>query len=203
MSTTAVICLSIDLQHAQELPSIKEKVLSKYPTATPHVWGLSLRSLRSTATTPDGKPSSDTQYVVRASHFHEETILAIDTGKDFSTVSIPSEEGDPFAKLLTEKFNTLWVMKMLLAVVNGTSYEIDGVTIRLGELRVPGQAQTVRGLLCYAASSLPQEKIAKALVTNVVESLGFAEAKKTYRTWPSKEKAQEIRLWCDALSQRP
>ena len=186
----------------QSIQAIKDKLLSKFPSVHAQSWGINIRILRSVATS-DGKSTAASHFILRASHFEESTFLAIERDDDYSVVSISSDDTDPFVKMLTEKFNTLWTTKALFAVANGATYDIDDVTIRLGELRSPTAPQTVRGILCSV--SIAQARGSNALMTmceDVVETLGFADAKKYTRTWTGNGRMDQVKLWCDALKQR-
>ena len=178
----------------------KEKLLSKFPTATQQSWAMNVRILRSTSATSTNKQqSSDAQYIIRASHFDEDTYLAIERSGKLSVMSISNEDTEPFVKMLVEKFNTLWTSKSLVGLT-GASFDTDHMTIRLGELRSPSSPQMIRGILCCASLRDADEETAKMVLTDVVETLGFAEAKKFSNTW--EDRREEIELWCDALKQR-
>jgi hypothetical protein len=197
-----------DQQQTQDLTAIKEQLLLKFPTVAPQSWRLNIRFLRSNANPAENKTPPDTQYILRFSHYGDQAFLAIESGEDFPVISIPSDQMDTFVKLITDKFNTLWSVKMLFAVTNGASYEVDDVTIRLGELRAPGPSQAIRGIICNVqiSSSITlhasQEKTARLVVTDVADTLGFTGAKKYFRSWASDDTSEEVKLWCNALSQR-
>jgi hypothetical protein len=163
---------------------------------------MSIRLLRSTATTPDKKPSLDTHFIVRASHLDEDTYLAIQKGDSFSAISISSDDAEAFIRLLNDKFNTLWAPKQNLALNNGSSHELESVTVRLAELRGSNAPQTVRGILCFVSLQDGHEKLAQTMIADVLEVLGFADARKVSKTWPSSNRVDEIKLWCDAVNSR-
>lgn len=204
------VLIITDQQQTHNLAAIKEQLQQRFPTVTPQPWRFNIKLLRSTASNPENKQSSDTHFILRSSHFEDQAFLAVGVDEASPVVSIPAEQVDAYSKLLNDKFNTLWTPKMLFAITNGASYDLDELTIRLGELRVPGPTQAIRGILCNVQTSSSaiagrqseQEKAGRATVANVAETLGFVEAKKIYRTWASHDTAEEVKLWCEALNQR-
>ena len=157
---------------------------------------MNIRLLKSTS----NAQSQDTQYVLRASHFDDDTFLAIENAHRLSVMAIKSEDTEPFVKMLQEKFNTLWTPKSLFTITNATSYDLDDVTIRLGELRNPSSPSTIRGILCFASLRGAPERKGRAVLTSVVDELGFAEARKSFGA--CNDRKEEVKLWCDALKQR-
>jgi hypothetical protein len=194
------IFILVDQHQVQDLSVVKEKIGNKFPAVVPQSWNLNIRVFRGT----ENKSPPDTQSILRLSHYSDEAFFAIDSGENTSVISVSSERAEPFVKLLADKFNTLWTSRSVFVITSAVSYEVDDIKLRLGELRIPGPSQVIRGVLCSmeVSSSVPQEKTAKLMIADTVETLGFAQAKHYFGTWPVGNKSEEARLWCDAINQR-
>jgi TATA-binding related factor (TRF) of subunit 20 of Mediator complex len=140
-------------------------------------------------------------------------------------VSMPSQQKENWYTLLTQKMAALWTRPVLVAVLNGLAYDVGEFSVRIGELRQPGNAQApVRGIVVCIQSSLPtadEELVddespeardpAKSegasasevheLLRVVWKTFGVEGAKEAFGLTGSLDGQQEARLWCELLQQ--
>lgn len=100
------------------------------------------------------------------------------------------------------------MIRLGLQISNGASYEIGDVTVRLGELRLLGNAN-VRALICniemsHSVSIEPEAncEVAKTALTDIAESIGFTGTKDLFRSYEAGSSFDKVQLFCEALRYR-
>jgi len=201
MTTTSGIFILTDPQQLNNLATIKDKLLSQYNAMIDGQWSLVYRHLQSTST-------DDFQFLLQLSHHSKRTFMAARAGNESPVIEIPNEQMETFYKLLTDKFNTLWSIRLRLMISNGAAYKIGDVTVRLGELR-PLESQNVRALICNVETTSSvsvlqdsDDKIARIALSDIAESIGFLGSKETFESYKAGSSSDEVQLFCKALRYR-
>lgn len=141
-------------------------------------------------------------------------------------VSMPSQQREQWYTLLTQKMAALWTRTGLMTVSNGFAYDVGEFTVRVGELRQPGNAQAPpKALVVCIQSTLPTTKEGgtddestktrglapedasasevQEVMRNFWKSFGVEGAKEAFAFTRSPDGQDEARLWCDVLRHRP
>ncbi|KAL8706116.1 MAG: hypothetical protein Q9201_000818 [Fulgogasparrea decipioides] len=173
MSTIGLYFLPTTSADTSPLPDLINRLTTRYNPSILPPWTLRQRLFRSTPAPPansttDGAgkitPPRYLQIVSLPDH-PQNSFVAITPNESASTgegsktepvatvISISSGPStDEFNQLLGSKFGPLWQSRQILAVIDGSTYQIGDFRVRAGELRQGiGGAQLVRGVIAEVA----------------------------------------------------
>ncbi|KAL8726288.1 MAG: hypothetical protein Q9181_006112 [Wetmoreana brouardii] len=228
MSAIGLYYLPTTSADTSPLPDLINRLTSRYNPSILPPWTLRQRLFRSTPVpsanpTTDGqvqKPSTRYLQIVSLPDHPQNSFVAItptegaSTAEDTSTksiatvISIPSGPStDEFNQLLGSKFGPLWQSRQILAVTDGSTYQIGDFRVRAGELRQGiGGAQLVRGVIAEVAymgqdGEGDAKGSAEGIITAFWQELGVQGAREFMSTGPGgrDDGFEDVRLWCRVL----
>ncbi|KAL9594726.1 MAG: hypothetical protein Q9219_006865 [cf. Caloplaca sp. 3 TL-2023] len=227
MSTRIIYFLPNVSADTSPLPELIHRLTTLYDPSVLPPWSLRQRLFRSTPTslsssTANGEqePSPRFLQIVSLPDHANSSFVAItplataDTAEGISSdpvasvISIPAGPStDQFTQLLVSKLGPLWQQRQTLAVVDGFTFVVGELRVRVGELKQGlGGTHLVRGVLAEVAMIGPEHQrpgwqLENETIQTFWRELDMKGAREIIgnRVDEQRDGFEDVRLWCRAL----